>query len=163
MKKRSKKNVSIYYNMNDQELSLFINSNIERYLKFKKSCEIAKKLLKDNCHDFYISLSTAQEDSDYVHFLELASLRNIEVLHTYDNIECDVSDVASVLDAMCVLELSWLDEHRYIFEEENSCDGTYYEEEDRTLKFYRSLISGLSNEQISLATESYEECVLSLC
>ena len=156
---RSKKNVSGYYNMSDQELYLFINSNVERYLKFKKSCEIAKKIVKDSCHDFYISLSTHQEDLDYNHFLDLANLRNINILYTYDNVECTVEDVLPVLEAMCILELSWLDEHRYIYTE--NCDA-YYEEEEKVVEFYRFLISGLSNEQINLATESFEECVLSL-
>ena len=163
MKNKSKKYANSYCNMNDQDLSFFINTNIERYLKLKKSSEIAKKLLKENCHDFYISLSTVQEDVDYVHFLDLAKLRNIDILHNYDNVVCTVSDVASVLDAMCILELSWLDEHRYIFNVENSSEGTFEEEEDRTLRFYRSLISGLSDEQISSVTESYTEYVLSLC
>lgn len=162
MKSKTKKYANGYCNMNAQDLSIFINTNIERYLKLKKSSEIAKKLLKENCHDFYISLSTVQEDVDYVHFLDLANLRNINVLYNYDNVVCTVEDVSMVLDAMCNLELVWLDEHRYIFTEENSCDGTYEEEEERTLRFYRSIIKGLTIEQINMATESYEECVLSL-
>lgn len=163
MKNKSKKYAYGYYNMSDEELSFFINLNIERYLKLKKSCEIAKRLLKDNCHDFYISLSTVQEDCDYVNFLNLANIRNIEILHTYDSVVCGIEDVALVLDTMCSLELTWLDEHRYIFVEENACDGTYEEEEDRTLKFYSSLIKGLTEEEISFATESFNDCVLSLC
>lgn len=160
MMSKSKKNVSNYYNMNDQELSLFINSNVERYLKFKKSCDIAKKILKDNCHDFYISLSTYQEDLDYVHFLDIANLRNINILYNYDNVECTAKDLVPVLNAMCILELSWLDEHRYIYTENSEA---YYEEEDKIIGFYKFLISSLSDEQVSLATESFEECVLSLC
>ena len=67
-----------------------------------------------------------------------------------------------VLDAMCNLELVWLDEHRYIFTEENACDGTYEEEEERTLGFYRAIIKGLTVEQISMASENHKECILSL-
>ncbi len=160
MKSKSKANYG-YLNMSDEELSLFINSNVENYLKLKKSCEIAKKLLKENCHDFFVTLSTAQEDSDYSRFLYLAELRNINVLYNYDNVECKVEDVVPVLNAMCTLELSWLDEHRYIFDE-NPSEGAYFEEEENTIKFYRGLIRNLSDEQIKMATESYSECVLSL-
>lgn len=162
MKSKSKKNTNYgYLNMSDEELSLFINSNVENYLKLKKSCEIAKSLLKENCHDFFVTLSTTQEDSDYSRFLQLAELRNINVLYTYDNVVCKVEDVVPVLNAMCTLELSWLDEHRYIFDE-NPGAGSYFEEEENTIKFYRGLIKNLSNEQISVASEPYYECILSL-
>lgn len=160
MKSKLKVNYG-YLNMSDEELSLFINSNVENYLKLKKSCEIAKKLLRENCHDFFVTLSTAQEDSDYSRFLYLAELRNINVLYNYDNVECKVEDVVPVLNAMCTLELSWLDEHRYIFDE-NPSECAYFEEEENTIKFYRGLIGNLSDEQIKMATESYSECVLSL-
>lgn len=160
MKSKLKVNYG-YLNMSDEELSLFINSNVENYLKLKKSCEIAKKLLRENCHDFFVTLSTAQEDSDYSRFLYLAELRNINVLYNYDNVECKVEDVVPVLNAMCTLELSWLDEHRYIFDE-NPSECAYFEEEENTIKFYRGLIRNLSDEQIKMATESYSECVLSL-
>lgn len=160
MKSKLKVNYE-YLNMSDEELSLFINSNVENYLKLKKSCEIAKKLLRENCHDFFVTLSTAQEDSNYSRFLYLAELRNINVLYNYDNVECKVEDVVPVLNAMCTLELSWLDEHRYIFDE-NPSECAYFEEEENTIKFYRGLIRNLSDEQIKMATESYSECVLSL-
>ena len=160
MKSKLKVNYG-YLNMSDEELSLLINSNVENYLKLKKSCEIAKKLLRENCHDFFVTLSTAQEDSDYSRFLYLAELRNINVLYNYDNVECKVEDVVPVLNAMCTLELSWLDEHRYIFDE-NPSECAYFEEEENTIKFYRGLIRNLSDEQIKMATESYSECVLSL-
>ena len=160
MKSKLKVNYG-YLNMSDEELSLFINSNVENYLKLKKSCEIAKKLLRENCHDFFVTLSTAREDSDYNRFLYLAELRNINVLYNYDNVECKVEDVVPVLNAMCTLELSWLDEHRYIFDE-NPSECAYFEEEENTIKFYRGLIRNLSDEQIKMATESYSECVLSL-
>ena len=160
MKSKLKVNYG-YLNMRDEELSLFINSNVENYLKLKKSCEIAKKLLRENCHDFFVTLSTAREDSDYSRFLYLAELRNINVLYNYDNVECKVEDVVPVLNAMCTLELSWLDEHRYIFDE-NPSECAYFEEEENTIKFYRGLIRNLSDEQIKMATESYSECVLSL-
>lgn len=160
MKSKLKVNYG-YLNMSDEELSLFINSNVENYLKLKKSCEIAKKLLRENCHDFFVTLSTAREDSDYSRFLYLAELRNINVLYNYDNVECKVEDVVPVLNAMCTLELSWLDEHRYIFDE-NPSECAYFEEEENTIKFYRGLIRNLSDEQIKMATESYSECVLSL-
>lgn len=160
MKSKLKVNYG-YLNMSDEELSLFINSNVENYLKLKKSCEIAKKLLRENCHDFFVTLSTAQEDSNYSRFLYLAELRNINVLYNYDNVECKVEDVVPVLNAMCTLELSWLDEHRYIFDE-NPSECAYFEEEENTIKFYRGLIRNLSDEQIKMATESYSECVLSL-
>lgn len=160
MKSKLKVNYG-YLNMSDEELSLFINSNVENYLKLKKSCEIAKKLLRENCHDFFVTLSTAQEDSDYSRFLYLAELRNINVLYNYDNVECKVEDVVPVLNAMCTLELSWLDEHRYIFDE-NPSECAYFKEEENTIKFYRGLIRNLSDEQIKMATESYSECVLSL-
>lgn len=160
MKSKLKVNYG-YLNMSDEELSLLINSNVENYLKLKKSCEIAKKLLRENCHDFFVTLSTAREDSDYSRFLYLAELRNINVLYNYDNVECKVEDVVPVLNAMCTLELSWLDEHRYIFDE-NPSECAYFEEEENTIKFYRGLIRNLSDEQIKMATESYSECVLSL-
>ena len=161
MKSKSKKNTNYgYLNMSDEELSLFINSNVENYLKLKKSCEIAKSLLKENCHDFFVTLSTTQEDSDYSHFLALANFNNINILHNYDNVVCEVKDVAPVLSAMCTLELSWLDEHRYIYDENLGCDS-YFEDEENTIKFYRDLIKYLTQEQISMASEPYYETVLS--
>ena len=37
-----------------------------------------------------------------------------------------------------------------------------FEEEENTIKFYRGLIKNLSNEQISVSSEPYYECILSL-
>lgn len=158
--KMSSKRMIKSFNVDDIEMAQFININVERIMRFKKACEIAKKLLKNNCHDFFISLNTTEEDVEYNHYLELSRAKNIKITSSYDELDCSIEDVASVLKAMCILELTWLDEHRYIF---NGEEEKYYEEEDSTINFYSSLISSLNNEQINSASDTFEEYILSLC
>ena len=64
---------------NDAQFMCLLHRTIEGYLKFKRSCDIAIQLLKDNCHDFYISIDSSQQDSNYSEVMRVANQRNIPV------------------------------------------------------------------------------------
>lgn len=146
-------NEFIYYS--DAQFMCLLHRTIEGYLKFKRSCDIAKQILKDNCHDFVISIDSTERDSNYNSVMCAANQRNIPVDLSIYSFDCSLEEVAYVLNAMCGLELSWLDEHRYIFDSEDN--SSYSDEEERTIKFYNSLISNLSLEQISSAEDSLDD------
>lgn len=136
----------------DVQFMCLLHRTISNYLKFKRSCDIAKQLLKDNCHDFVLSIDTTERDSNYNCVINAASQRNIDVDLSIYSCDCSLEEVAYILNAMCGLELSWLDEHRYIF------DGvSYSEEEEKTILFYNSLISNLNFEQILNAESSLDD------
>ena len=140
---------------NDAQFMCLLHRTIEGYLKFKRSCDIAIQLLKDNCHDFYISIDSSQQDSNYSEVMRVANQRNIPVDLSVYNIECSLEEITYILNAMCGLELCWLDEHRTYFD--NDENTSYVEEEDNTLMFYGNLISNLSLEQISIAENSLDD------
>ena len=140
---------------NDAQFMCLLHRTIEGYLKFKRSCDIAIQLLKDNCHDFYISIDSSQQDSNYSEVMRVANQRNIPVDFSIYNVECSLEEITYILNAMCCLELCWIDEHRAYFD--NDENTSYVEEEDNTLMFYGNLISNLSLEQISIAENSLDD------
>lgn len=142
-----------YYN--DIQFMSLLHRTIESYLKFKRSCDIARQILKDNCHDFVISIDSTERDSNYNSIMVAANQRNIPVDLSIYSFDCSLEEVAYVLNAMCGLELSWLDEHRYIFDRDDF--SSYTDEEEKTINFYNSLISNLSLEQISCAEDSLDD------
>lgn len=148
---------SEYMLYSDAQFVAMLYRSIEKYLKFKRSCTIAEKLLNENCHDFYISIDSEAEDYSYKCMINAANQRNIPIDYSIYNLDCSVEEIASVLSTMCGLELSWLDEHRTIFD---TCDdkvASYYDEEEKIISFYRTLISSLSLEDISRVEEDLED------
>jgi hypothetical protein len=146
---------SMFLNYSDAQFLNVLHRTIESYLKFKRACDIAKQILKDNCHDFFITIDSTERDSNYSSVMYAANQRNIPVDFSIYSLECSLEEVAYILNTMCGLELFWLDEHRYIFDNEQN--GSYLDEEDRVVSFYNNLISNLSLEQISAAKESLDD------
>lgn len=143
-----------FSSFNDVQFMNLLQHTIEGYLKFKKACNIAKQILKDNCHDFFISVDSAEKDINFNFIVRAANQRNVSIdLSIYDS-ECSLEEVSYILGTMCGLELSWLDEHRYIFDADDGI--SFLEEEEKTVSFYNNLISNLSIEQICEAEDSLD-------
>ena len=142
---------------NDTDFYMLVYRYVEKYLKLKKSYEIAKRILSENCHDFFITMNFDCERSNYNNMLELAKKRNLNVDVSLLSVDCSVFDVCSILKTMCVLELIWLDEHRAIFQSDSDINSNYFVEEENTLKFYSGLISGLSADEVDMISKSLDD------
>jgi rubrerythrin len=139
-----KNNYIEFRRYSDFQFNAILLDVVQKYFRLKKSCEIAKKILKENCHDFYFPLDMSEINNSYCEVMNVAAERNIPVNYSISDFECSVEEVAQVLNTMCGLELSWLDENRVIFDKD-----AFYIEEENTLEFYKNLISNLTDEQIS--------------
>jgi hypothetical protein len=149
--------------VSDTDFTMLVYRYVEKYLKLKKSYEIAKRILSENCHDFFISMDFECEKSNYNNLMYLANKRNLDIDVSMSNLECSIEEVSCILKTMCGLELTWLDEHRYIFDSSDDKCVSYFQEEDNTLKFYSSLISNLSSDDIKRLSENIsDEYMLSL-
>lgn len=141
--------------LNETQFLAVLQGTVRNYLRFKKACDIAVQLLKDNCHDFYVSIDSSINDSLYNRVMKDANNRNISVdLSVFDS-NCSLEDVVHILKEMCGLELFWLDENRAFLEE--GSNTAYLDEEESTVKFYGSLISGLSEDQILSAKKNLDD------
>ncbi len=139
--KRNKKTVfNPYVTYTDDQLL----ASIESYLVYKKSCEVARMLVVECCHDSYETVDTSIEESNFNSCLSVAISRNIPVDLTLYDLKCSIQDVAKVLHHMCGLELNWLDEHRHAI-----VDSDFIFEEENIVLFYRDVIKELSDEQIT--------------
>lgn len=142
-----KNNYIEFRRYSDFQFNAILLDVVQKYFRLKKSCEIAKKILKENCHDFYFPLDMSEINNSYCEVMNVAAERNIPVNYSISDFECSVEEVAHVLNTMCGLELSWLDENRVIFDKDDV--DAFYIEEENTLEFYKNLISNLTDEQIS--------------
>ena len=106
-KKRNKPVFNPYLTYTDDQLL----SSIESYLVFKKSCEVARMLVVECCHDSYEIVDTSIEESKFNSCLSVALSRSLPVEFENENLKCSKHSVAQVLHHMCGLELSWLDEN----------------------------------------------------
>ena len=149
--------------ISDTDFTVLVYRSIERYFKLLKSYEIAKKLLDENCHNFFVAMDFDSEVYTYNNLMYLANKRNLDIDVSISNLECSIEEVSCILKTMCGLELTWLDEHRYIFDSSDDKSASYFQEEDNTLKFYSSLISNLSSDDIKRLSENIsDEYMLSL-
>lgn len=139
-KKRNNKPVfNPYLTYTDDQLL----ASIESYLVFKKSCEVARMLVVECCHDSYETVDTSVEESKFNSCLSVALSRSLPVDFENEDLKCSKHSVAQVLHHMCGLELSWLDENRHALIEKD-----YMSEEEDILLFYGGVIKELSDEQI---------------
>lgn len=149
--------------ISDSDFTMLIYRSIEGYFRLMKSYEIAKKLLEENCHNFFVAMNFDNEEYTYNRMVDLANKRNLDIEVSMSSLECSIVEVINILRTMCGLELSWLDEHRYIFESSSDKCLSYLEEEDNTLKFYTGLISNLTTADIKrLGQNISDEYILTL-
>lgn len=140
-KKRNNKPVfNPYLTYTDDQLL----ASIESYLVFKKSCEVARMLVVECCHDSYETVDTSVEESEFNSCLSVALSRSLPVDFENEDLKCSKHSVAQVLHHMCGLELNWLDENRY-----HIVDCDFISEEENIILFYRDMIKTLTLEQIS--------------
>ncbi len=141
MKNKHKRKVVFnpYATYTDEQLI----ESIESYLIYRKSCDVARMLVVECCHDSYEMVDTTEEECKFNSCLTIALERKIPVDLTNSDLRCNLRSVASILDHMCGLELSWLDENRHCIS-----DNDFILEEENILLFYRGMIKELSEEQI---------------
>lgn len=138
-KKRNKPVFNPYLKYTDDQLL----ASIEAYLIYKKSCEVARMLVVECCHDSYEIVDTSYEECNFNSCLSVALSRSLPVYFENDDLKCSKQSVAQVLYKMCGLELTWLDENRYAIIEKD-----FISEEQDIVIFYRDVIKELSDEQI---------------
>ena len=114
-----KNNYIEFRRYSDFQFNAILLDVVQKYFRLKKSCEIAEKILKENCHDFYFPLDMSEINNSYCEVMNVAAERNIPVNYSISDFECSVEEVAHVLNTMCGLELSWLDENRVIFDKDD--------------------------------------------
>lgn len=128
-----------------EDLYYYICYKMEKYLTYKKACRIANEIVLSNGFKCMVSFNDKEIDASYNKLLAMAKIKNFYIDIKDEDIVVNINDVSECLRNLCYINMEWVEEHDFEFDE---LDIDAETKELSIYRFFNNIMENLTEDDV---------------